>query len=177
MAIAAALLALGTVAPARAAAPAKSETIVVSPDEKVQKELAELEAVLNTNAKLEEALRTNMDQLVQDSFHTQNPEITMLIKKQPGVVAALKADPQFLLRRAIARLARSKVTRPDALALNDFLKSHPDIRKELAKDPRKIIDGNFLIAHPQLGHFFEAHPVLSSVLLQRDEQTAAKKKS
>lgn len=172
-----ALIAFAAVAPASAAdsAPA-AEAVSISPDAAVQKELAELDRLLNTNAKLEEALRTNLDKLSQQSFRAQNPEVDALLKKQPGLVNALKMDPHFLLRRAIARLARVKVTRPDAIALDKFLQDHPDIRKPLEKNPTQIVDSKFLIANPQLGRFLETHPVLSSVLLQQQEQRAMKEK-
>lgn len=158
------------------AADAAPEAASVSTDAAVQKELAELERALSTNSKLEETLRVNIDQLMSQSFRAQNPDVDALLKKQPGLANALKVDQQFLLRRAIARLARVKVTRPDALALDQFLKDHPDIRKALQKNPSQIVDSKFLMANPQLGRFLETHPVLSSVLLQRQDEAAKKEK-
>ncbi|MBL9187566.1 MAG: hypothetical protein JNK23_08825 [Opitutaceae bacterium] len=171
-ALAAVLLALAA-APARAA-DAAPEAASISADAAVQKELAELEKVLNANSKLEETLRVNIDQLMSQSFRAQNPDIDSLLKKQPGLANALKVDQQFLLRRAIVRLARVKVTRPDALALDQFLKDHPDIRKALQKNPSQIVESKFLIANPQLARFLETHPVLSSVLLKKQEDMAKK---
>jgi hypothetical protein len=161
--------------PAVAADPI-TETPSVSTDAAVQKTLAELDRTLNTNAKLEEALRTNLDQLSEKSFRGQNPEIDDLLKKQPGLEKALKVDQHFLLRRAILRLARVKATRPDALALDKFLDDHPDIRKPLQRSPSQIVDPEFLIAHPPLARFLESHPALSSVLLQQQDKKGAKEK-
>ncbi|MBL9202486.1 MAG: hypothetical protein JNL39_18390 [Opitutaceae bacterium] len=158
------------------AAEAAGESASISTDAVVQKELAELERALSANPKLEATMLANIDQLMTQSFRTQNPEVDALLKKQPGLANALKVDQQFLLRRAIARLARVKVTRPDALALDQFLKDHPDIRKALQKNPSQIVDSKFLIANPALARFLEAHPVLSSVLLQKQGDTAKKKK-
>ena len=70
----------------------------------------------------------------------------------------------------IARLARSRPTRNDVMALNEFLNAHPDILKAVAKRPGQLVNADFLIAHPALGQFFETHPALSSVLLQRAER-------
>ncbi|MDP3073103.1 MAG: hypothetical protein Q8N18_22610 [Opitutaceae bacterium] len=158
----------------RAAAAAAPEAASISADAAVQKELAELERVLNANSKLEETLRINIDQLMSQSFRAQNPDVDALLKKQPGLANALKVDQQFLLRRAIARLARVKVTRPDALALDQFLKDHPDIRKALQKSPGQIVDAQFLIANPALARFMETHPALSSVLLKKQDDLAKK---
>jgi exonuclease VII large subunit len=158
------------------AADQTAETPSVSTDAAVQKDLAALDRALNTNAKLEEALRTNLDKLSEKSFRVQNPEVDDLLKKQPGLEKALKVDQHFLLRRAILRLARVKATRPDALALDKFLDDHPDIRKPLQRSPSQIVDAKFLIAHPPLARFLESHPALSSVLLQQQDKMGAKEK-
>jgi hypothetical protein len=172
----AALALAATFALPAAAADQTAETPSISTDAAVQKTLAELDRTLNTNAKLEEALRANLDQLSEKSFRGQNPEIDALLAKQPGLEKALKVDRHFLLRRAILRLARVKATRPDALALDQFLDDHPDIRKPLQRSPGQIVDPKFLIAHPPLARFLESHPALSSVLLQQQGKQGPKEK-
>jgi hypothetical protein len=57
--------------------------------------------------------------------------------------------------------------RPDVIALDEFLALHRDIRKDLERDPSKILEDNFLIANPSLADFFGQHPSLSSILLER----------
>lgn len=181
LAISSLTLALLAAAPAAVAADssASAEVPIVSTDESVQKELLNLDRLLDTNPKLEEALRTNVDKLTQDTFRAQNPEVDALLKKQPGLVRALKTEQHFFVHRYVARYARAKVTRKDAIELDDFLTKHADIAKALQKKPSQIVEANFLIANPPLAKFFEAHPALSSVLLQRDakkQKTDAQKK-
>ncbi len=171
-ALAAAALALVSAAPTLAA----DETPTISNDAAVQKDLAELDRALNTNAKLEEALRLNLDKLSEQSFRVQNPDVDALLKKLPGLEKALTVDRHFLLRRAIARLVSVKVARPDALALDKFLREHPDIQRPLERNPRLIMDTKFHLDHPQLARFLEAHPVLSTLLLEQQQKKAAKKK-
>lgn len=73
---------------------------------------------------------------------------------------------------------RSCVARKDAVELDKFLSANPDITKDLRKNPGQIVSGDFLIAHPPLARFFEAHPGLSSVLLKRaDMRDRAKEKT
>ena len=146
------------------------EVPIISLDEKVQKELMNLDRLLETDPKLEETLRTNLDQINQQSFRVAHPSVDALLKKQPGLANALKTERHFFIHRYVARLAANKVTRKDAIALDDFLRANPDIAKALAKRPAQMIEQNFLIAHPSLGKFFETHPALSSVLLQRAEK-------
>lgn len=181
--LATALFAWGIVAPALAADPAPPiEVPIVSMDESVQRELINLDRLLDSNPKLEETLRTNLDRLTQDTFRAQNPDVDALLKRQPGLVRALKSERHFFINRQVARLAQAKVTRKDAIALDEFLGAHPEIVKELRKRPSQIVEGSFLIAHPALAKFFEAHPALSSVLLKRSDKkqggakTDAKKK-
>lgn len=160
---------------ADAADAAKPPVAVVSTDESVQKELAALDKALDLNPKLEEQISANIDRLNDEAFRAKNPEIDQLIKLNPGLPKALKIERHFLVHRAIARLARARVTRDDAKALDQFLDAHVDIRSALERRPGQIVQQDFLIAHPQLAHFFEAHPALSTVLLQQAGKQAEKK--
>ncbi len=165
-------LACGLVAPAAFAADSapQIEVPIVSMDAAVQKELVNLDRLLDANPKLEETLRTNVDQLTQETFRAQNPDVDALLKRQPGLVGALKTERHFFIHRQVARLAQAKVTRKEAVALDEFLSAHPDIAKELRKKPTQIVEGSFLIAHPALAKFLESHPALSSVLLKRTDK-------
>lgn len=173
-----AVIAFSVAVSAFAADPAPQiEVPIFSMDESVQKELINLDRLLDSNPKLEETLRTNLDQLTQDTFRAQNPDVDALLKRQPGLVRALKSERHFFINRQVARLAQAKVTRKDAIALDEFLGAHPDIAKELRKRPGQIIEGSFLIAHPPLAKFFETHPALSSVLLKRSDKKQSGAKS
>jgi hypothetical protein len=147
---------------------------IISLDEKVQKDLANLDRLLATDPKLEEKLRANIEQLSQEKFLAENPDIGALVKKQPGLPKALKTERHYFIHRQVARLAANKVTRKDALALDEFLTAHPEISQALLKKPNLIVDASFLIANPSLAKFLESHPSLSSVLLKRSDKKAAK---
>jgi len=153
---------------------ATPEVPIISLDAKVQKDLANLDRLLASDPKLEEKLRNNIDQLSQEKFLAENPDIGALVKKQPTLPASLKTERHYFVNRQVARLAADKVTRKDALALDEFLTAHPDISKALIKKPNMIVDANFLIANPSLAKFLETHPSLSSVLLKRSDKKAAK---
>ncbi|MES2695384.1 MAG: hypothetical protein V4773_18045 [Verrucomicrobiota bacterium] len=160
--------------PAASAADEKPEVPIISLDETIQKDLLNLDRLLDTNPKLEEELRTNADRLTESVFRAQNPEIDALLKRQPGLVKALKTEKHFFVHRQVARIAQQKVLRKDAVALDNFLTANPEIAKALRKKPSLIVDGSFLVAHPPLAKFFEAHPGLSSVLLKRQENKKEK---
>jgi hypothetical protein len=153
---------------------------IISADETVQKELLDLDRLLETNPKLEETLRTNMDRLTDETFRKQNPEVDALIKRKPGVVRALRAEQNFFVLRVVGRLAKGKLLHKDIVDFGNFLGKHEDIRAALMKRPRQIVESDFLIAHPALAKFMEEHPSLSTVLLQRqdkrDKDKAGKKK-
>jgi len=151
------------------------EVPIISVDAGVQKDLQNLDRLLVTNPALEEKLRANVDQLTQETFRVENPDIDALLKQQPDLVRALKSERHFFIHRYVARLAANKVMRKDAIALDNFLTAHPDIAKPLARKPSQIVEADFLIAHPALAKFCETHPALSSVLLERSaKQKAAK---
>jgi hypothetical protein len=168
-----------------AAEPAPGDAIatlpIISADATVQKELLDLDRLLETNPKLEETLRTNMDRLNDEAFRKQNPEVDALIKRKPGVVRALRAEQHFFVLRIVGRLAQGKVLRKDIVDFDKFLAGHKDIRSALMKKPNQIVQADFLIAHPPLAKFMEEHPSLSTVLLKRadkkEKDKAAKKKA
>jgi hypothetical protein len=153
---------------------------IISADETVQNELLNLDRLLETNPKLEETLRNNIDHLSDETFRQQHPEVDALIKRRPGVVRALRAERQFFVFRVVGRLARGKVLRKDMVDLDRFLASHADIRKALLKKPSLIVQSDFLIANPPFAQFMQEHPSLSTVLLQRadrkEKAKAGKKK-
>jgi hypothetical protein len=151
----------------------KVEVPIVSDDEMVNRDLAELDRLLDANPKLEEKLSANLEQLTQEKFRMENPEIDALLKRQPNLERALRVERYHFVHRSIARLARSRVTRADAIALDEFLTAHRDIARALQPRPSQIVEPDFLIAHPPLADFFTAHPSLSSVLLQRDGKKQA----
>ncbi len=147
--------------------PPKVATPVISSDAAVQKNLGDLDQILDaSNAKFEEALRQNIDRLEDAEFRQGNPEIDVALKQQPGIIPALRVERHFLIHRYVVRHARGPLLRPDILALDEFLNAHPDIRTALNKEPSQLMASKFLIAHPSLGDFFEHHPGLSTVLLE-----------
>lgn len=146
----------------------KVATPVVSSDAAVQKSLADLDQLLDaSNAKFEETLRQNVERLEDTEFRQGHPEIDVALKQQPGIVPALKLERHFLIHRYVVRHARGPLMRPDILALDEFLNAHPDIRMALDKEPSQLMASSFLVAHPSLGDFFEHHPGLSTVLLEK----------
>lgn len=148
---------------------------IVSADETVQRELLNLDRLLDTNPKLEEALRGNIDRLTDETFRKQNPDVDALIKRQPGIVRALRSERQFFVLRVVGRAARGKLLRKDIVDLDKFLATHDDVRAALVKKPSQIVQSEFLIAHPSFAKFMEEHPSLSTVLLQRADKKASNK--
>ena len=151
---------------APATAPTKVTTPIISSDETVRKNLAELDRLLDMpDSKLDEILRKNIDQIVEGSAPKNIPELEVVLKAQPWIVPALKAERHFLLHRYVARRARGPLLRPDVIALDKFLAEHLDIRRALNRDPSQIVESKFLTANPSLADFFGQHPSLSTVLL------------
>jgi len=175
IALASAAVLLAADDPTPPAAP-KARVLILSSDEAVQKNLQDLDQLLEANPKFEEILRNNVDQLEQAEFRRSNPDLDLVLQQKPGIVYALKVERHFLIHRSVVRLARGPVLRPDVLALDDFLAEHPAVRKALEKDPAQIVQSSFLIAHPNLADFFTAHPGLSTVLLEKQGATAGSKK-
>ena len=146
----------------------RSATPIISSDTAVQKNLVALDRLLDTaNPKLEETLRKNIDQLDAEGFRKTNPEIDVVLKEQPWIVPTLRMERHFLIHRYVAHRARGPLLRPDIVALDNFLSTHREIGRALDNDPSQIVEAGFLMAHPSLGKFFDQHPDLSTVLLEK----------
>ena len=143
-------------------------TPIVSSDEATQKNLADLDRLLDSSdLKFEETLRKNVDQLEAAEFRSSNPEIDVVLKERPWIAPTLKAERHFLIHRYVAHRARGALLRPDVIALDEFLTAHPDIRQALDSEPARIFASDFLMANPSLGEFFDQHPSLSTILLEK----------
>jgi hypothetical protein len=125
---------------------------------------------------MQELLQANMDQLDNQAFLDQHPDLKAELQKQPTIAPALKAEPNFLIHRTVARSAHRPVIRQDMAMLDHFLEAHPDIRTEVRKKPRLLVDPDYMIAHPALAKFYQENPALSTILLERQEKRDAKKK-
>lgn len=152
----------------------RSATPIITSDEAVQKNLVALDRLLDvSNPKLEETLRKNIDQLDAGEFRKTNPEIDVVLTEQPWIVSALKVERHFLIHRYVAHRARGPLLRPDIVAFDNFLSAHREIGRALDNDPAQILEASFLVTHPSLGKFFDQHPNLSTVLLEKQQARLA----
>jgi hypothetical protein len=148
---------------------------IVTNDAKVEASLREFDHFLDVNPRMQELVQSNMDQLDNKTFLDEHPELKAELERQPNIAPALKAEPNFLIHRTLARSARRPVIRQDMAQLDRFLAAHPDIHSEVKKKPRLLVDPDYMIAHPVLAKFYQENPALSTILLERQEKRDAKK--
>jgi phage-related protein len=56
------------------------------------------------------------------------------------------------------RPSRNAITRGELARLDNFLDAHPEIERDLDRNPRLIDDPQFLATHPELDEFLKNHP-------------------
>jgi hypothetical protein len=148
---------------------------IVTTDPSAQKALEELNQTLDSDPKLDALMSKHIDELTDAEFRQNNPSVDILLKQKPEILPALKIERHFLIHRYIARIARGPLLLPDIVALDGFLTLHTDLRKALEREPSRIVDDDFLVAHPSLANFFDQHPSLSTLLLEPPGNRPAKK--
>jgi hypothetical protein len=141
-------------------------TPVISTDVQVQHRLQALDQFLDVRPELERRLDNNLTRLDDEEFILHNPQWAEELQQQPGLAAALKAERNFLLHRIISREANLPLIRNDVLAFDRFLDAHADINRAVQQNPQLLIDGDFLRLHPPLADFYDAHPALSTILME-----------
>jgi hypothetical protein len=137
---------------------------ILTADEKIQAELNDLSQFLETNPKIEEALRADVEKATDAAFLKLNPAWDQHLQQRPNTIRALRVERGFLLHRALARMARTPLLRDEVAKFDAFLDKNPAILRSLERNPRLIRDGTFLTANSALAEFLTAHPALSTAL-------------
>lgn len=132
----------------------------------VRQALRRFDRYLDVNPRLEQLLDNNLSRINEQTFIERNPEWANLLQRQPGLGAALRQERNFLLHRILNRHATAALSQKDVIQFDQFLAQHPEINGPVQGNPVLLGSPKFLRAHPPLAQFYDAHPALSTYLLQ-----------
>lgn len=103
-----------------------------------------------------EELHKNPSLVNDPNWLAKHPQLQNYMNTHPGLQKAAAANPESVVNRT----ERGTLER-DHAALNktdDYLSKHPEIKQELAKNPKLIDDPKYLAAHPGLDKELADHP-------------------
>jgi hypothetical protein len=106
--------------------------------------------------------------LINDAaFVRQHRELADFLEDHPGVREELKENPSAFMNRERgfersegpeAKRPDNDTTRAELANFDQFLDSHPNVAKELSKNPSLVDNAGYLSKHPALKDYLEDHP-------------------
>ena len=170
MAVFMAAQALGFVVFARASEPltaAEPAPVPAAPNPRVevQRALREFDRFLDHHPLLEEQLRLDSTLTGGRSFLERNPELRDFLRANPKVTEGLTVYPRYFLNRALLRQASAPLSFAELAPFKELFSGHPELERQLLKNPEQIRDSAFLDSHAALQECLVLHPALARVFL------------
>ncbi len=97
--------------------------------------------------------------LVNDqNFVNKHPNLARYLENHQGVREEIRENPQgFMQREKRFENSGEDITNGELRNFDAFLDSHPQIAKDLQKNPGLLDDQNYLNSHPELRQFLSTH--------------------
>jgi hypothetical protein len=140
----------------------------------VRRALREFDRFLDHHPLLEDRLRLDPKLTTDNSFMKENPELGIFLKANPNIAEGLTIYPRYYINRALLRQANAPVPFRELAPFKELFQQHPDLEKELTKNPELIRDPAFLDSHAALRDFLVQHPTLAQVFLPSTVPPATK---
>lgn len=129
-----------------------------------------LDRFLDNHREIGEQVRKNPSLLDNRSFVDSHPALQAYLQDNPGVRDQLRQDPNALMRQAEFDNRDLKPQDRDLAHermadFGGFLGSHPDIQKDLSRDPSCVKDHRYMQDHADLNAYLDAHPDVRNDLI------------
>ena len=122
-------------------------------------ELNNFDRYLDDHPEVSRELRNNPNLINNPNWLAQHPSTQEFLRNHPGVNEELRENPNYFVKRE-ERFERNggDVSRREAANADHYLDQHPEVARELQRDPRLIDNPNYLAKHPSLQAYLHNHP-------------------
>jgi phage-related protein len=135
-----------------------------------RRELANFDAFLDKHPETAEQLRKNPTLSDNKEFLQNHPALQQFLQEHSGVREQLAQDPRVFMRQENRYDRRDDDTNRRELASFDgFLDSHPEISRQLSKDPSLAKNEEYLENHPELREYLKTHTGVQQQLAQNPQ--------
>ncbi len=125
-----------------------------------RRELVNFDRFLDGHREIAEQVRKDPSLLDNRNFVQDHPALQAYLQDNPGVRDQLRQDPNaFMHQEDRDQSMRDRDPMHDRMAdFGGWLGNHPDIQKDLSRDPSKVKDHDYLQHHAELDAYLSAHP-------------------
>lgn len=139
-------------------------------------ELKAMDAFLDAHAVLDDQLRQHPGLANDPEFLKNHPEYAAFLSDHPKLAEQVKDHPRYFVQRALTAQRKQPITPAEVKKLDAFLDQHPEVEKDLEKNPKLADDPKFVAAHPELRKFLNEHPKVNGALASKPKATIQREK-
>ncbi len=124
-------------------------------------ELRAFDGYLDSHPTIAEQLRRDPSLINDPNYLKANPGLRDFLRDHPNTTRELKETPNYFMQRERAfdrRAGDNDITRTELRNFDNYLDSHPEVAKDLQKNPRLIDDPKYIAAHPGMKEWLDHHP-------------------
>lgn len=122
-------------------------------------ELNTYDKFMDGHPRLERQVARNPSLATDPNFIQQHPAYGQFLQNHPGVKEEIGENPkQFLNHERAFERRGGDVSRAEAASFDRYLDAHPDVARQLRKNPSLVDDKQFVQQHPELGEYLQNHP-------------------
>jgi phage-related protein len=132
-----------------------------------RRELANFDAFLDKHPETAEQLRKNPTLADNKEFLQNHPALQQFLQEHSGVREQLALDPRIFMREEDRFDHRVyDPNRRELASFDSFLDSHPEVSRQLSKDPSLAKNEEYLENHPELREYLNTHTEVRQELAQ-----------
>lgn len=143
-------------------------------DDAARKETAQFDQFADSHREIAEQLRRNPSLVNNKEFVDQHPALLAYMQEHPEMRGQMNENPNALMRQD-NRFDRPEdarggdISRDHAASFGAFLGSHSSVAQQVSKDPTLVKNDDYVRSHPELQHYFIAHPGVQAELAENPE--------
>ena len=120
---------------------------------------ATLDAFLDGHPNIDSDLQKNPSLLNNADYLTGHPDLKAFLSNHPAIQEQAVKNPRELMHRE-EKFDKSgrDITKTELANFDGFLDKHPNIDKDIQKDPSLLTNNDYLSKHPELKTFLSTHP-------------------
>lgn len=124
-------------------------------------ELRNFDAYLDKHQDVRRDLEQNPKMIDDPAYLNKHAHLKAFLEQHPNTRQELRENPNFFVRRENAyekNQENKDITKSELRNWDDYLDKHPDVQRDLSKNPKLIEDSAYLNKHPELKEFLDKHP-------------------